>query len=89
MHECVRALLQYKALDSVLYVALLGKKDGSGQSAHLRNMIILFFFVYLLRWMYIPKTHSGLQIIQKKYPATSCGIKHKKLYLKSVFKSTT
>ena len=25
----------------------------------------------------------------KKYPATSCGIKHKKLYLKSVFKSTT
>ena len=24
-----------------------------------------------------------------KYPATSCGIKHKKLYLKLVFKSTT
>ena len=31
------------------------------------------FFAYHLRWVYIPKTHTGLQKIQKKYPATSCG----------------
>ena len=61
MRECVRALLQYKALDAVLD----GNKDGSGQSAHLRNMIRLYFFAYHLRWMYIPKTHTGLQKIQR------------------------
>ena len=43
MSACVRALLQYKALDAV---ALLGNKDGSGQSAHLCNMIRLFFFFF-------------------------------------------
>ena len=65
---------------SFIQVALLGNRDGSDPSAHLRNMTRLFpFFAYHLRWVYIPKTHTGLQKIQKKkkrkkiYPATSCG----------------
>ena len=33
----------------------------------------LLFFAYHLSWVYIPKTHTGLQKIQKKYQATSCG----------------
>ena len=42
------------------------------------NMTKSSFFAYHLRWVYIPKTHTGLQKIQKKkkkkkYPATSCG----------------
>ena len=47
-------------------MALLGKRDGSVRSAHLGNMIRLFFFAYHLRWVYITKTHTGLQNIQKK-----------------------
>ena len=43
MRVCLRALLQYIALNAVL-VALLGNRDGSDPSAHLRNMTRLFFF---------------------------------------------
>ena len=56
MRGCLHALLQYR-------VALLGNRDGSDQPAHLRNLIRFFFF---LRWMFIPKAHSGLQKIQKR-----------------------
>ena len=79
--ECVCAC-SITIQSSFIKVVLLGNKDGSGHSAHLRNMIRLFF-------VFCISSHTGLQKIQKKYPATSCGIKHKKLYLKSVFKSTT
>ena len=44
---------------------LLGNRDGSDQSAHIRNLFRLFFFAYHLRRTYIPKTHTGLQKIQK------------------------
>ena len=44
MRVCVCALLQHKALDAVLYVALLGNRDDSDPSAHLRNMTEVFFF---------------------------------------------
>ena len=42
---CLRALLLYKALDTVLYKwPALGNRDSSNQSAHLRDLIRLFFF---------------------------------------------
>ena len=49
-------------------MALLGNRDGSDPSAHLRNMTRLFpffFIAYHLRWVYIPKTHTSLQIYKK------------------------
>ena len=92
--ERVRACVLYYNTKQFYISGLTRTKDGSGHAAHLRNMIRLFFFIYYFfayhpRWMYIPKPHTGFQKIQKKYPATSSGIKHKKLYLKSVFNSTT
>ena len=45
---------------------LTWERDASVQSAHLRNLIRLFFFAYYLRWMYISTTHTALQEIQKK-----------------------
>ena len=65
---CVLSCILYynTKLWAQFYVSgLLGNRDGSDQSAHLRNLIRLFFFAYHLRWTYIPKTHSGLQKIQK------------------------
>ena len=65
---------------------------GSVCASSQYGQTLLSFFVYHLRWMHIPKTHTGLQKIQKKkkkYSATSCGTKRKKLFLKSVIKSTT
>ena len=51
-------------------MALPGNRDGSDPSAHLRNMTRLFpLFAYHLSWVYIPKTHTGLQKRQKKIPS--------------------
>ena len=44
MHASGRVLLQYKALDIVLLSGLFGNRDGSDRSAHLRNLIRLFFY---------------------------------------------
>ena len=66
----------------------LGSFCASAQYDQTLRFFLGGFFSYHPRWMSIPKTHTGLQKIQKNL-ATSCGIKHKKLYLKSVFKSTT
>ena len=55
---CVRVLLQYKALDTVSYK--WPTWHSSDQSAHQTS-----FFAYHLRWTNIPKTHTGLQKIQK------------------------
>ena len=64
---CLRALLQYKALDAVLYK---WPYLGTGMA---QNRLRIFairpdssFFAYHLRWVYIPKTNTGLQKIQKK-----------------------
>ena len=66
---------------SFILVALHGYRDGLDQSAHLGNMTILFFFAYHLRWMYIRKTHTGLQKYKKKYPATVFILKHVVLFV--------
>ena len=59
MRVCLRALLQYKALDAVLYVALLGNRDGSDPSAHLRNMNRFFFFASILFYPIILEGRRG------------------------------
>ena len=63
---CLRVLLQYEALDTVLYKlptwdqGWLRPVCASSQSDQ-----TLLFFAYNPIWTYIPKTHTGLQKIQK------------------------
>ena len=61
---CVRALLQYKA---VLYKwpYLETRMARVARASSQYDQTLLLFFAYHLRWMYIPRTHTGLQKIQK------------------------
>ena len=52
--ECVRACVFYykTKLWTQFYISnLLGNRGGSDQSAHLRNLTRLFFFVRISSWM--------------------------------------
>ena len=73
MRSCLRVLLQYKALDTVLC------KWPTWEQGWLRSVCAssqsvqtLFFSHIVLRRTYKPKTHTGLQKY-KKYQLTSCG----------------
>ena len=65
---CLCALLQYKTLDAVLYKwPYLGTGWLSSVCASSQyDQTLPFFFAYHLRWVYLPKTHTGLQKIQKR-----------------------
>ena len=57
VRACLRALLQYKALDTVLYMWPTWEQGWLRSDSS--------FFAYHLRWTYIPKTHTRLQKIKK------------------------
>ena len=68
--QCVHACVFYYStkLWTQFYISgLLGNRDGSHQSAHLRNLIRhSSFFAYHLRWTYIRDTHWITENTNKK-----------------------